>query len=381
MPYNFLSSLPIDEKLQWLFQRNVEFSELFCSPEEVLARAQYVAKHPILKIIFKCMDGRMHIPVITKTPLGILQPVRALGGRFDLGWPYLGQYVKNLVMAAIAKGNGTLVFVTYHFSKGDKHRGCAGFNYDLEAAFAYTKDFKSQVERVFGKKHAAVYPLIVGLETDSDSLIFHNNGDKIDLLDFIDKSEEEIFAAFKSLFSDMSKEMLNDLMPLVSGNIQHIIETQKSGRQIIDVEHREFVVGLGTGFDWLHAPNTALLIGPWSPWLDNDIRKAFSIIKSNMEAKRISDDGFVLMISSMWQDSTEKALVTEKVHFLKAFATDILNAEFPEIASKMHCLPVIVEGASRKFTKVEDSDSTHADSPHESAQHHTVSPSTDDEEA
>jgi hypothetical protein len=34
------------------------------------------------------MDGRLNLPVMTQTAVGIIQPFRNLGGKFDLGWPF-----------------------------------------------------------------------------------------------------------------------------------------------------------------------------------------------------------------------------------------------------------------------------------------------------
>ena len=47
------------------------------------------------------------------------------------------------------------------------------------------------------------------------------------------------------------------------------------------------MICLGRGFDFLHTPNLALIIGPYSPDLADPLRKAAGIIQSNMEAGRI----------------------------------------------------------------------------------------------
>ena len=74
------------------------------------------------------------------------------------------------------------MLITYHYSKGDKQRGCAGFNYDTEAARAHTYDIKQQVEHVFGAGHGTVYPIVCGFETDEDALILHGaNGEMLEM--------------------------------------------------------------------------------------------------------------------------------------------------------------------------------------------------------
>jgi hypothetical protein len=51
---------------------------------------------------------------------------------FDLGWPYLGEVLHNTVNSAIESSQRVLLLITYHFSKSDTMRGCAGFDHDRE---------------------------------------------------------------------------------------------------------------------------------------------------------------------------------------------------------------------------------------------------------
>lgn len=78
----------IHDRIQWLLNLGREHAREFCTPEVFLSRQRYLAEHPTLVAVMKCMDGRIHIPWATQTPLGIIKPFRNLGGIFDLGWPY-----------------------------------------------------------------------------------------------------------------------------------------------------------------------------------------------------------------------------------------------------------------------------------------------------
>lgn len=51
------------------------------------------------------MDGRINIPVATETPIGIMQPYRNLGGRFDLGWPHLCEVLSEHVTSVVREGS------------------------------------------------------------------------------------------------------------------------------------------------------------------------------------------------------------------------------------------------------------------------------------
>jgi hypothetical protein len=143
-------------------------------------------------------------------------------------------------------------------------------------------------------------------------------------------------------------------MPLVTGNIKHVQEVKKANRGIIETEHKEWIIGLGSGFDWLHAPNTALIIGPWSPRFDIDIQRALTIVRRNMQAGRIANDGFVLMVSSEYDKVAQKNIRIEKVNSLKNFALDILNQEeFADLRDKVRFLPVLVDEHTKKFENVQ----------------------------
>jgi hypothetical protein len=130
--------------------------------------------------------------------------------------------------------------------------------------------------------------------------------------------------------------MRQDLLPLVRGNISHIAEIKQSNREL-NVEHREWMICIGRGFDWLHMPNQALIIGPYSPDLADPIRKAASIIEANMQVGRIPDDGFLLLALAPFREiGVDRARAELKSGFLSRFAADVIGSEFPKLAEKMH---------------------------------------------
>ena len=74
------------------------------------------------------------------------------------------------------------------------------------------------------------------------------------------------------LFPDMPQQVRRDLLPLLTGNLAHIAEVRRMQRAV-DIEHREWMICLGRGFDFLHMPNLALIVGPYSPELADPIGK------------------------------------------------------------------------------------------------------------
>lgn len=341
---------PIQERIDWLLDHASRHASAFTSPESFLARKRYTAEHPTAILVLKCMDGRINIPIATNTPAGIIQPYRNLGGMFNLGWPHLGEVLAHDVQEKIASGRRVLMLITYHYSKGDPHRGCAGFCYDTEAAKAHTYAIKKQVEHTFGSVHSTVYPIVCGFETDDDALILHgNNGDKLDVSTLNTQDGETLSLRLAALFPDMPTQVRQDLMPLVLGNIEHVASLKQTSRTL-DIQHREWMICVGRGFDWLHMPNLALIIGPYSPNLADPIRQAAGIIQGNMQDGRIPGDGFLLLASVPYAEiGVDRARAELKSRFLMEFAANVIGAEFPDLANKMLQRTAVLDWRSREL--------------------------------
>lgn len=345
---------PIQERIEWLFDLARRHSAEFRSPEAYLARERYLAEHPTAIAVLKCMDGRINIPIATRTPLGIIQPFRNLGGMFDLGWPHLGEVLANYVVKMIGSGRRVLMLITYHYSRGDKHRGCAGFGYDTEQAIAHTYAIKKQAEHIFGARHGTVYPIVCGFETDEDALILHgDNKGVLDVSQLQPWDAPSLTPRLAALFPDMPTQMLKDLEPLLLGNLAHIEKVRQSPRPL-DIEHREWMICLGRGFDFLHTPNLALIVGPYSPDLSDPIRKAASIIENNMTEGRVPNDGFLLLASVPYDEiGVDRARAELKSRFLSGFAAGVIRAEFPHLAEKMFTHTAVLDWRSRILEKID----------------------------
>jgi hypothetical protein len=284
------------------------------------------------------MDGRIHIPYATKTPLGVIKPFRNLGGMFDLGWPYLGEVLHNTVNQAIESSQRVLLLITYHSSKSDTMRGCAGFDHDREKSEKHVAEIKKQIEYVFGHDHQTVYPVICGFETDEDAMILHGENKQILNLAECEEATVEYWAnRLRTLYPDMPERILHDLVPLVKGNIEHVTEVRALNRNLeLDTVHREWIVCIGRGFDFLHIPNMALIIGPYSPNLSGPIASAVGIIKSNMSHGRIPKDGFLLLVSAPYNEiGVDKARAELKSNFLSQYASDVIIREHPDMQKLM----------------------------------------------
>ena len=354
-----MQNKPIAARMEWLFELARRHGENFSSPEAWLARERYLAEHPTAIAVLKCMDGRINIPVATNTPTGILMPFRNLGGMFDLGWPHLGEVLAHHVLRMTCLGRRVLMLITYHWSKGDPKRGCAGFHHDTTAAIAHTREIRRQVEHIFGHGHGTVYPLVCGFETDEDALVIHGAGDAVlDLAGISAGDATTLPHRLAALLPDMSAQMRADLLPLLIGNLEHIAQVREQARRherTLDIEHREWMICLGRGFDFLHTPNLALIIGPYSPDLADPLRKAAAIIENNMRAGRIPDDGFLLLASVPYDEiGVDRARAELKSRFLSNFAAEVLRNEFGALAQKMRKRTAVLDWRSRRLEQLDD---------------------------
>jgi len=339
---------PIGERIAWLFDLARRHATDYAGPEAYLARVRYLAEHPTAIAVLKCMDGRINIPVATGTPPGIIQPFRNLGGMFDLGWPHLGEVLASYVQRTAAAGRRVLVLITYHFSRGDERRGCAGFDYDTARAIAHTYAIKTQAEHIFGASHGTVYPIVCGFETDEDALILHGGGDgRLELARLSPTDAAGLEPRLAALYPDMPAQVRADLLPLLRGNLEHIARVRQTERAL-DIEHREWTICLGRGFDFLHTPNVALIVGPYSPDLSDPIRKAAAIIAGNMRAGRIPDDGFLLLASVPYDEvGVDRSRAELKSCFLSQFAGDVIRSAFPALAERMAVRTAVLDWRSR----------------------------------
>jgi hypothetical protein len=321
-------------------------------------RRRYRGEHPTEIAALKCMDGRLHLPVMTQTALGIIQPFRNLGGKFDLGWPFFQSKIDEWIHYSGGRGRHCLVFVTYHFARGDAHRGCRGFGYDTDAALQSAIKLKDQFKQVYGNR--AVYPIVCGIETDLEALIFHSeDGNKVDLAEVKDTTREGLEGMLRTLYPSMSERIMIDLIPLIEGNIRHIAEIRATNRPIQEAEHKEWVLGIGRGFDWLHAINTAFIVGPFDPNLAGAIATAATLLKGNVDEGRTKpENGIVLMTSASYRDSAgpERLLAQEKAKFLSKFALEVVKEKVPDLVPYLQILTGCVDLNTRKFDVLDRQD-------------------------
>lgn len=343
--------------VDFIIARNREQSEKFVSKEAVLERRNYRALHPTEIAVFKCMDGRIDFPLMTDIPLGIVQPFRNVGGIFDLDWPFFGGVVREWTYGVESRHHVCLAVITYHFSKGDPKRGCAGHNYHTEAARKAAMKLRDQFTSVFGKDRHFLYPIVIGIETDEESFILHGNGGEIlDLDTETELSDNKIFQKIRFMFPGMKLQVMCDIVPLLAGNIRHIKEIRASGRPISDTEHREQILAVGRGYDWIHLYNKAIIVGPFSYDLGKPISTAAKLLVSNLRSGRIpKNEGALLLCVSSYsaENASEKEVAVKQARSFAEYALNVIENEEPELISDLEIMVGVVETNTRKLERID----------------------------
>ncbi len=356
-----------NQTAQTLLELNKKHSQNYSSAGEKNKRRFYRAKHPTEIAAFKCMDGRLNLPVFTETPPGIIQPFRTMGGIFDLGDERLGKIVQDAVEYALDKGRMYMPLCTYHFSRGDKHRGCAGHKYDTCAAIKGAKLLVEQFRFTFGDMGSGigygqeVYPILTGIETDSESLQFHSDDGKIfSVYEPVNDDLEVIEEKIREMFPDMAKQMLQDFIELIIRNQRHVKQVMSINREPIDLEHRESVICFGRGFDWLHTPNKALIIGPFGNEIGDSITIAGSLLLKNIKENRIDPKkGLAVMTAGLYyEEGMNKNRIKLKAYNLYKYIRKVLEKNVPELVQNydIQYLVGVTSHDTRAFTEIDVED-------------------------
>jgi hypothetical protein len=83
------------------------------------------------------------------------------------------------------------------------------------------------------------------------------------------------------------------------------------------------------------------------------VRRAAAIIRDNMAAGRIPDDGFLLLASVPYDDlGVDRARAELKSRFLSRFAAEVIGVEFPDLESRMFRRTAVLDWRSRALEEV-----------------------------
>ena len=235
--------------------------------------------------ITPCSDGRLahSVAYVMRIPFSAVRRRSHAGALFDIEntvnrWVKTEhkRYRENKPNEA-HKDTRYLKIVTYHFSSVDPlHQGCAAHGSDDKLAAKEGREkllaFKEAVENSFCCG-ASVDLMLIGLDTDTDSLKIHlsSSDGKIDLENTIssldiynstinfskDEAEKEICQIISgSISKDQLKGLDKFVFKLIVNNISQIDYVKKFHKgSYEDIGHAERFIGVGIGFKEVHLRN------------------------------------------------------------------------------------------------------------------------------
>jgi hypothetical protein len=316
------------------------------------ARHRYWAKHPTFFACVKCMDGRVLFPSMTKTPVGIVKPFRAIGGKFEVWWPsFLGR-VRHWVQKAVSVGSRSFIFVTYHYSASDSHLGCAGWKYDTASARAHAEKLQKDISYVFGEQVTAV---VAGVETDRDILVLHGANGDISGESLMNASVDEIRQAIALAFPTIDPQAAEDLIPFLKGNAERVTELTKEPRNLEEKGHNERIIAIGQGFDWLAQENLALIINDADPNLADSVRVAGSLIQKNLAEGPTGDDATIFTCIPYREPGMDYRQAVARAKGLRVFAEKVITESYPELmaSGRVRSMAAVMWEPNKKIAVIE----------------------------
>lgn len=299
------------------------------------------------------MDGRVLFPKLTGTPVGLVQPFRAIGGRPEVYWPSFMGRLRRWVEEARAAGHRCVLFLTYHHSASDPHLGCAGFDYDTASARAHAFELARDLGWVFGEQ---LEPIVAGIETDLDRLVLHGPSGDVDAGVLLEGEAGAIEQALLSAFPSMDPAIRRDLVPLVAGNVARVCELRAHPKPATDRSHHERVIAVGQGFDWLHEANLALIINDADPDLAHAIRVASRILAKNLSAPRDGEDAALVTCIPYREPGIDRRQAVARSLGLLELARRVMREEAPAllVEGRLHALAGVLYAPSRRFERIEE---------------------------
>lgn len=321
--------------LNKLFEMNRRHSEQFL--KEQPERRSSLEECPVQVGIVSCMDGRAKAANTIGQPCGrVRREWRTLGGIVEVGVPRFRASIENWLRFAEEHGHEALMLVTYHFSASNNlSLGCRGHNHNKEASRVSAIEIRNQFCRVY---ETVPYPVVVGIDTDYDELFVH--GDKPDQMSGTTEfgQEADIRRWIATSFPSMSANVQNALASLMRGNAGHTARIRRENRPIEAADHHEFALVIGDGCWTEH--NSAIVVGPYTLDLSNQIRIAAGLLWNNFTGCRTNGHEPVLLTCAV-QGKKDPPHVrrgaVEEALCLKRFAQRIIEEHVPKLAARMSC--------------------------------------------
>lgn len=336
-----LKDLPIQQRVEWLLNEAQVYCERFSHPDLSAARRRYVQEHPSPILVTACIDGRVNLAHAMQSPPGLMKFLRNIGPQLTMRRMDFASHVDSHISAAAALGQGSLIMVTYHFSGSHTHLGCAAYGCDTELARQDCFQVAEHIRQTYVSHAFPVYPLVCGFDTDTEALIIHGADGRSLALSDPELDADGISLGLHELHPHLPENLAQDFLPLLEGNANHAAELRATERGIA-LEHCEWAICVGNGFEFIRTPNVAMVIGPYSPDMGKPVSTAARVVARNMQKGRIPDDGALLLSCCLYNDGlVEKATAEFRSRLSADLAENIIAHAEPELTRRLTRLSAI----------------------------------------
>jgi hypothetical protein len=117
------------------------------------------------------------------------------------------------------------------------------------------------------------------------------------------------------------------------------------------MDHGEWIVGVGgaSAFDFLHVPNTAIIVGQYNPNLGRVIKQALKVIKDHWK-----EGNKFLALTAASYGKTPMGMVYEQhvmedVRYYNRLIREVAGKHFPELVPHMLPVRVLVDAETQKM--------------------------------
>ncbi len=305
-------------------------------------RNEYWGRHPTRILMTRCMDGRLNVPEITGTPLGLIEEMCAFGGRFRTSWTGFMDEITDWIRRTNCAGFPNLFLMTGHFDGRDnKSLGCRGFNHSYSETRNHMLDTVGRIQRAWQSQLCAIAAMI---DTNNDEITLCGAPDADHTVtgsECIGLDKEEIRGRIQRRFPHMRREIVADLAKIMQNNAVRVDQFLENPRSVpFDLDHQERVIWIGGMSGWIPR-NLALAIHPSDTNIGGTIRDMARIIQSNIRGAG-PDEQILVVTCHTFDDATEERGRAEEETFAKLEHADNVLKEFDALycSGKLHFMAV-----------------------------------------
>lgn len=280
---------------QSVFAKFIDMSEVFFKKDPLHGQNKAEAEQKFKELGFHavgiatCSDGRLAhlVSYALRLPYTLVRRKSHAGVLFDISesvrnWVFVEhERFRSGAVSSVNDPTKYLKIAVYHYSKSEPlKQGCAAHGSDdvkaAEAAKSKLKDFSQAIENRFGCS-SSVQTLLIGLNTDDDSLKIHvpNKSGKVCLDRYIDTSmlfhqtndmnakqarlkiKDSILECNSGRSSTVATESMQELVAwFVENNFSQIAYVNQYEKGCYsDIGHAERFIGVGNGFEEVQLRN------------------------------------------------------------------------------------------------------------------------------